>query len=114
MTRRTKYRLSDIQEAIGNIRGLLTGVSFEEMYADPAIKAAFERFLEIASEASRHLPIELTGRHPEVPWRNVADLGNVLRHTYHKSDARALWAIYEHELDALEKAVVAMIGEVPE
>lgn len=112
MTRRTKYRLLDIKEAIDNIHELLDGLAFEEMYADVAIKAAFERFLEIASEAARNLPGALTDRHPEVPWRNVADLGNVLRHSYHKSDARALWTIYESELGALEKAVASMLDEV--
>lgn len=114
MTRRARYRLQDILEAIRNIHDLLDGVEFDDMYASPSIKAAFERFLEIASEASRHLPESLTVQHPEVPWRQVADLGNVLRHTYHKADARTLWDIYEIQLDVLETAVKAMLANVDE
>jgi uncharacterized protein with HEPN domain len=113
MTRRTIYRLNDIKEAISNIRRLLDGKSFDQMYADPDVRAAFERYLEIASEASRHIPDDLKNRHGHgIPWRNVADLGNVLRHTYHKSDARALWEIYTTELDALDASVDAMINAV--
>jgi uncharacterized protein with HEPN domain len=44
--------------------------------------AAMERYLERLSEASRHVPQELKEKHPEVDWRGVADIGNVLRHAY--------------------------------
>ncbi|NMA96589.1 MAG: DUF86 domain-containing protein [Phyllobacteriaceae bacterium] len=64
----------------------------------------------MASEASRHLPDSLKQAHgADFPWRNVADLGNVLRHTYHRSDAKALWDVYTNDLDALELAIDAMI-----
>lgn len=43
MTRRTIYRLNDIRDSVANIRRLLDGKSFEQMYADPDIRAAFER-----------------------------------------------------------------------
>ncbi|MCP8882217.1 DUF86 domain-containing protein [Devosia sp. XJ19-1] len=77
------------------------------------MRAAFERYLEAASEASRHVPQELKDDYgPDVPWRNVADLGNVLRHTYHRSDARTLWDIYTTELDALDRAISSMIDAV--
>lgn len=113
MTRRTIYRLNDIRDSVANIRRLLDGKSFEQMYADPDIRAAFERYLEVAREASRHIPQELKESHGQgVPWRNVADLGNVLRHTYHKSDAKTLWDIYTTELDRLDAAVAAMITAV--
>ena len=110
MTRRTVFRLRDIQEAIKRIRSLLKGMHFDDLYADPDVRAAFERYLEVASEASRHIPEDLKTQYgPDIPWRKVADLGNVLRHTYHKSDVRNLWDIYVNDLDALDRAVSAMI-----
>ena len=42
---------------------------------------------------------------PEVPWRQVADLGNFIRHAYHKIDLDVLWAIYTDDLDRVESAV---------
>ena len=114
MTRRTIYRLQDILEAIRNIHNLLGGLQFDDMYYNPSLKAAFERFLEIASEASRHLPEGMKAQHPGVPWRQVADLGNALRHAYHKSDAQTLWDVYKNQLDDLEAAVRAMLTEIPD
>lgn len=39
-----------------------------------------------------------------------ADLGNHLRHAYHRTDIGALWSIYEDDLDPLEAAVDAMLA----
>jgi uncharacterized protein with HEPN domain len=81
------------------------------MYGDAVIRAAFERFLEIVSEASRHVPDDWKANYgPDIPWREVGDLGNVLRHAYHRTDVRALWLVYEDDLDPLEAAVDAMLA----
>ena len=58
--------------------------------------------MEIISEASRHLPPELKERHPHIPWRNVAGIGNVLRHNYESVSAAVLWNLAKDDLPALE------------
>jgi hypothetical protein len=44
-----------------------------------------ERGIEIISEAGRRLPGELKRRHPEIPWRKIAGVGNVLRDEYERN-----------------------------
>jgi uncharacterized protein with HEPN domain len=61
------------------------GASIEALEANRSKRWVVERGLEIISEASRHLDGELKGRHPEVPWRKVADIGNVLRQPMRRS-----------------------------
>lgn len=110
---RVLWRLRDIRWSIREINALLAGKTFETMYSDAVTKAAFERFLEILSEASRHIPDEMKHRATtDIPWRRVADLGNHIRHAYHKVDAAALWSIYEDELGRLDAAAEAMIAEI--
>jgi uncharacterized protein with HEPN domain len=86
MKERTAHRLSDIIDSIDAIHSLLEGKTFEDMASDRVTKAAFERFLEILSEASRHIPETLKAKAPDVPWRRVGDIGNHLRHAYHRVD----------------------------
>jgi uncharacterized protein with HEPN domain len=43
------------------------------------------------SEASRRLPDQLKDRYPEIPWKKVAGIGNVLRHDYENVVPDALW-----------------------
>jgi len=106
---RSIWRLRDIKASITEIRALLAGKSFEDMRREAVTRAAFERFLEILSEASRHVPDAWRQTQAHVPWRQIADLGNHLRHAYHRTDAEALWAIYTDELEPLERAVDALL-----
>lgn len=75
-------------------------------------RAAFERFFEIISEASRHLPQELRDQHPHIPWRAIADLGNALRHGYEAIDLGRLAKIARQDMTELRVAALAMLAEL--
>ena len=78
---------------------------------DRMLRRAVERSLEIISEASRHIPAELRSAHPDIPWRSVADIGNVLRHGYDQIADHRIWAVVEQHLEPLERAVRAMLEQ---
>ena len=63
---------------------------------------------EIISEASRHIPLDVKARYPEVPWPDVAAIGNILRHVYDRVDLRVLWETAVDEIPALIASVPAM------
>jgi uncharacterized protein with HEPN domain len=109
MVDRTYWRLKDMEAAIIQIRSLLDGKEIGVLTSEPPTRAAFERFLEILSEASRHIPEEWKSEFADIPWRQVADLGNFIRHAYHKIDLEILWSIYENDLRPLELAIEKMI-----
>jgi uncharacterized protein with HEPN domain len=104
-------RLLDMKERIVLIRGLLREMTYEEVVANVHVMAAFERYLEIISEASRNVPGRWKAAHPEIPWRDVGDIGNAVRHVYHRINPVRLWSVYTDDLDALENAVDAMIAK---
>jgi uncharacterized protein with HEPN domain len=87
MDERLRYRLLDILDAIGQLELLFAELDFPSFVSDRIRRAACERFLEVLSEASRHIPETWKAAHPEIPWRQVADIGNHLRHAYHNVDA---------------------------
>ena len=77
---RRPLALLDILQAIARIRTVLEVRTLDEYEADWQARWLVERGVEIISEASRRLPDELKLRHPEVDWRKVAGIGNILRH----------------------------------
>ena len=79
-------------------------MTFEAFEADWEKQWVVERGIEIISEASRHLSEGLKQRHPEIPWRKVAGVGNVLRHDYGDIAAPVIWGIAKDELPLLERA----------
>lgn len=108
---RSSRRLNDILDAIDQIGLLLAERSLADIESDRVVRAAFERFLEIISEASRHIPDDTKARAGGLPWRRIADLGNHLRHAYQKVDAETLWNIHASgELSTLRAAVVRLLA----
>ncbi|HJU17640.1 MAG TPA: HepT-like ribonuclease domain-containing protein [Stellaceae bacterium] len=96
-------RLTDIIEAIENIRSETAGVTLDAFEADWRKRWLVERGVEIISEASRYLIDDLKARHSGIPWRKVAGIGNVLRHDYERIAAPVIWRLVQDDLPPLEK-----------
>lgn len=108
---RTVARLRDIAEALENIRQLLDEKLYADIENDAFCKAAFERFLEIISEASRHVPQAMQELAPDIEWARLRGLGNVLRHAYNRVDPQLLWGFHENgQLSRLQDAVTMLIA----
>ena len=96
-------RLSDIVENIDAIHSFTAGLNFAAFRSDLKTIYAVVRALEIISEASRRLPLDLLQRTHEVDWTAVAAAGNVYRHEYEAVDERLVWQTIQHDLAALRK-----------
>lgn len=105
---RTLDRIEHMLAAIAGIERLTTGKSLGDYAGDVDGAAAVERHFERLSEASRHLPNDMKQAQLGIPWRAVADLGNVLRHAYDQVMDERIWLIVEKDLPALKNAVLAM------
>ncbi|WP_396593744.1 DUF86 domain-containing protein [Brevundimonas sp. R86498] len=79
----------------------LNGMDREAFRGDRKTFHAVTRCLEIISEATRRLPDDLKGRHPDLPWRDIADAGNVYRHDYDNVAADFVYRTVTHDLDAI-------------
>ena len=63
------------------------------------------RNLEILGEASKKVGPEFRAEHPELPWREMNDLRNVLIHNYEGADPALVWGIVEREVPRVLEAV---------
>lgn len=84
-------------------------MSFESYRTTWSLRRATERGLEIVSEASRAIPTELQAQHPDIPWRQITGLGNLLRHEYQHVDPLITWNIVVRYLEPLEKALQMLL-----
>jgi uncharacterized protein with HEPN domain len=108
-SRSSSLALLDIVEAIARIRDVLGDVPLNEFEVDWQRQWLVERGVEIVSEASRRLSDLLKARHPEIPWRKVAGIGNILRHNYEAIAAPILWKLARDDFPLLEKICRAEI-----
>jgi uncharacterized protein with HEPN domain len=77
---------------------------------DVKLKLAVERCIEIVSEASRHIPENSKSDYADLPWYEIAAIGNLLRHHYERVDDFIMWKIATRSLPELRPVIVAMIG----
>ena len=99
--RHWKLRLEDILESIRKIERFSYGLSFEEFRADDKTFDAVVRNFGIIGEAARHVPPEITDRHPEVPWSRMRGMRNFVVHVYFGTDAEIIWETIHTDLPTL-------------
>jgi uncharacterized protein with HEPN domain len=112
MVRRVLPALTDILATIEKIENSTSGKQFSEFQADWLLQRGIERAVEIISEASRKIPPEMQAAHPEIPWRDVATIGNLLRHEYHSISSKIIWAVVQEDLPVLKIAILALRGSL--
>ncbi len=78
-------------DAIDGIEQTLAGADFDMFQRSWSMQRAIERGLEIVSEASRGIEGEAKARFSDVPWDQIAGIGNILRHEYHRVEPVILW-----------------------
>jgi uncharacterized protein with HEPN domain len=94
-------RLDDILVSIDFIRRSMAGMTVDTFRDDMTRRLAVERCLGIISEASRHVPESARARHPDIPWKKVRAIGNVLRHDYQREDHDVIWETAIRDLEPL-------------
>jgi uncharacterized protein with HEPN domain len=65
--------------------------------------------LEVMGEAAKRVGEEYRSAHPEIPWRSMTALRDVLIHEYEGVDIRQVWNVIENHLPALKAALIALL-----
>ena len=110
--RSPRQALEDIKDAVLAIEEFTVAKTYADYLGVRMLRQAIERNVEIISEASRKLPAELTEAHPDVPWRKIRGIGDILRHAYPDVEPEQIWDIATIHIHPLKAAVLAMIAEV--
>ena len=97
--------LWDMLQAARDARELLEGRSLAEYLADRVRRLALERALELVGEAARRVSEGVQRAHPEVEWRSIVGLRNVLAHQYGVIDHERL---YRTGVESIPRLIAAL------
>lgn len=109
MSRKESERLHDIIDAIAKIESKIS--SKDNFFDDELLQAFALMNLQIIGEASNKLSPQTLNTNPQVPWRKVIGLGNLIVHEYFRVDLGIIWDVVEQDLPVLKQNIEKMLKE---
>jgi len=97
--------LEDILVNLEKAEQFVEGITFEQFAEDDQINYAVLRALEIAGEATKRLPPEVRGRHPSVPWREMAGMRDRIIHGYDYVNLQIVWETVKRRIPTVKPQI---------
>lgn len=106
------YRLylDDIGDSIRKIKEYTVNASYNEFINDAKTIDAVIRNLEIIGEAVKKLPDQIKTKHPDVDWKAIAGMRDIITHQYFGVDYSEIWKAIEEDIPVLESKIKGIIG----
>lgn len=111
MSRDYRLYLDDIIEAIRRIKAFTDRMDFNAFKEDIKTQDAVVRNLEIIGEASGRLPEAVRHAAPEIEWRKVVGIRNILAHGYFGISLPIIWDVLQNKLDDLSDTCSRLLVE---
>jgi uncharacterized protein with HEPN domain len=102
--------LLHIRDALDSIASY-TRAGKAAFLAEPMIQDAVIRKLAVIGEAVKRLPPSFRNRHPEIPWKRIAGLRDVVIHEYDQTEIPRIWNVVYRDAPKLRRAITLILRE---
>jgi len=109
MRRDYSLYIQDILECIEKIDEFVGDMAYDEFIEDEKTVDAVLRNLEVIGEAAKNVPEELKDRFPDVEWRRMVGLRNIITHEYFGVDMNIIWQAATRNVPETEPLVADML-----
>ena len=114
---RNAAHLWDMLDAARSVREFAGGRTRDEFLSPDReaemARLAIERKLEILGEAAGRVSEEFRNNHPEIPWKEIVGLRNVISHQYDKVDYMEVYTIVRERIPDLIALIEPLVPPVP-
>ena len=100
--------IEDILENIKNLETFLHNATKEDFFSDLEKQFAIARALEIIGEASAKLSEDFRSEHPEIDWRGLKSMRNLLIHEYAYVDVEEIWKACQTDIPELKTKLATL------
>ncbi len=103
--------LWDIDDACNDILQFINGTSFIDYENDKMKRFAVERQLLVIGEAANHLSVECRNNNPNIPWKFIIGLRNIIAHDYGEILVSRIYRIATENVLELRADIQKIINE---
>lgn len=112
MKRQAAVSLRYIRDSIVWIEKYTEGMDLEGFRENHMAQDAVLKQIEVIGEAVKHLPPEFTDRHPEIPWKDIVGMRDIVVHNYFSVDVVATWKTISVDIPVFKEAVDKILGDL--
>lgn len=100
-----RARIEDMLESIGNVQSFVADMTYDQFAGDTKTIRAAAYEIMVIGEAAAHVPDDVRERFPDIPWREMRGIRNVVVHEYFRVDLQILWKTVTQDLPSLVPAL---------
>lgn len=86
-----RSRVQDILVAIETVQQRIQGLDFQAFEGNPVLVESVIYQLIIIGEAAANIPPEIKQQAPELPWRQMTNMRNIMAHAYFRVEQSIVW-----------------------
>jgi uncharacterized protein with HEPN domain len=113
MTKDPRVFLAQILERIDRILEY-SAAGRDAFFADEKTQDAVIRNLEVIAKVIKRVPVGYKKKHPNIAWRELAGLLDILIYHYEGVSIRQVWLMVEKELVPLRRTIAEILPPLQE
>lgn len=103
--------IQDIFDSIVAVEQYTTHLDERKFMSNRQVQDAVMRRLEIIGEAAKHVNEDFRIKHPDIQWKQIAGMRDVLIHAYFGVNLKRVWQAVKDDLPVMKQKIGQILSE---